>query len=67
MRIQLEVIHKGNFKLDKWQSKFLAFVSAQNGKQPDWAAVVKHIDKNYKSLICEQNKTMAKAVFNFFN
>ena len=25
MRIQLEVIHKENFKLDKWQQKFSAF------------------------------------------
>lgn len=35
MRIQLEVIHKENFKLDKWQQKFSAFGLVQNGEQPD--------------------------------
>lgn len=60
MRIKLEVIHKENFKLDKWQQKFSAFGLVQNGEQPDPAAVIKNIFKNYKSFISEKIKLWQK-------
>lgn len=61
MRIQLEVIYKENFKLSKWQQKLLAYYKMGT----TWAAVVKNIQKNYKSFITEQNKTMAKVLIQF--